>query len=139
MKRIPWQPTAIGSAPAADAIPLALEAGGPVAQQVHLFEEDDGPAMGGHGGVGAAPRAFPEPGQGGLGAVGRGIVHDGPQPAGKLEQERGLADLPRAGEQLQPSRGRFLRSFQQDLQACAVAEAELAIGHGLIIIRLLPN
>jgi len=81
------------------------------------------------------PKPLPEAGERSLRAIRCRVQRFPSRRLGKLEQERRLADLSRAGEQLDPRWWRFSESLHEQSAALPVAEAEIA-GHVRIIIRL---
>jgi hypothetical protein len=72
-----------------------------------FVEQQDRSPLPGRRFLGAYPESLPEAGNGGLGTVRGGIDRRFPVPLRELEQQRGLSNLPRAGEKLDPTRRRL--------------------------------
>jgi len=121
---------------ATKAVPLPFEASGPARQEMRLVEEEDRPSLLGGGLVGAKPEALPETGHHGLGTVHSRVDRGISVALGKLEKQGGLANLPRPGEKLDPTRWGLGQPAGQKLSALGEADPVLLCRHSRIIIRL---
>jgi hypothetical protein len=109
---------------APEAVPLALEASRPVGQEVGLVEEDDRATPLGRGRLGLVPQSVPEPGESSLGAVARGVDRDRPELGRERQEQGGLPDLPRTGDELDAARRGLAQPGAEQGVALPVAEAE---------------
>jgi hypothetical protein len=91
---------------------------------VGLVEEDDLPPPLGRGGLGLVPQSVPEPREGGLGAVARGVDRDRSELGRERQEQGGLADLPRTGDELDAAGDGLPYSGAEESVALPVAEAE---------------
>jgi hypothetical protein len=80
--------------------------------------------------------AFPEARQRGFGRVGRRVDRLVARLPGELQKQRGLADLPGSGAELDAARCRLGEALPQHVPALVITEPEVSRWHGRIIIRL---
>ena len=110
--------------PPDEAIPFALEVGGPIVQQMHFIDEKDRRPVA--GGLFCHPRPCPfaAAGERGFRAIGGEEYRRVVQPRCDFEQQRRLADLPRAGQKLDPGRCGLRESPPEHFEAFTVAKPE---------------
>jgi hypothetical protein len=105
-------------------------------QQVRLVEQHYRTPLGRSDLLGPRDEPLPEAGERRLGRIGRGIESRLAGLVRDLEQEGGLANLPRPREQLDATRRRLGESTAKLLSARAIVEPEGLPSHTRIIIRL---
>ncbi len=122
-----------GNPLAAKAVPLPLKLCRPVGKAMDFIQHQYGWSV-----LGTCfrirPAPLPETGQRGTRIIARGIHRLIAKLPGKLQQERGLAHLPRSGQDLNSAGRGFTQPFLQHLPAVIVAV--LQYNHNRIIIRL---
>ena len=122
-----------GNMSATDTIPVAFEFGGPVGDLMYFVEQQERRATFGSG-LGIRPASFPETGQRGVRIVACGIDGLIAELLCEFEQQRGLADLSRPGQDLDASWSGFTEPLGKLLAAMGIVV--FYFSHSLIIIRL---
>jgi hypothetical protein len=115
---------------------LALEASGPVRQEMRLVDQEDGPSLLESGLLYASPEAFPKARHHCLGTIRSGVDRGVSIAFEKLEEQGGLADLTRTGEELDTTRRGLGQAASEKLSALGEAQPVFVRRHSRIIIRL---
>jgi hypothetical protein len=121
---------------AAEAIPLPLEASGPVGKELRFVDEYDGASLAYRGLLSSNPEPLPEAGRRRLGPIGSRVDRPLSLALLKIEEEGGLSHLPWTGEELDPAGSGLRQSPGEEPSAITVVQPVLIYRHSRIIIRL---
>ena len=102
---------------------------------MNLVEEDDGLTVAGLV-LGAAPESLPVARHRCFGGISGGVESAISVVCRQLQQQRGLADLARTGDDLDPAGGRFIETLAQPRPNLAGIGSRQVIYHSRIIILI---